>query len=205
MGQISPYRVGTAIDSLAAQSHARSENHLMPRPTLLRTVLTTGAILFATASIAGCSAVSDLLDSGGAQRDEETNEVTEEGTDSVFEISVGDCLLEPDGEEVSDVTVVPCDQPHDYEFFHEFDLPEGEWPGNEAVWEQANAGCEAEFENFAGIAFQDSATLWYNNFTPTEGTWGDGDRLVQCLIYEASDEQGQEIVQVTGTLAGAAR
>lgn len=177
----------------------------MLRKTLTRAALTTGAAVFAAAALAGCSAVSDILDTGGAERDAETNEVTAQGTDSVFDISVGDCILEPEGDQISDVTVVPCSEPHDYELYHEFELPEGDHPGDEAVWEQANAGCEAEFENFAGIAYRDSATLWFNNFTPTAQTWADGDRLIQCLIYEASDENGEQIVQVTGSLEGAAR
>jgi len=177
----------------------------MLRKTFTRAALATGAALFATATLVGCTAVGDLLEGDGAQRDEETNEVTEEGTDSVFDISLGDCLLEPDGEQISDVTVVPCSEAHDYELYYEFDLAEGEFPGDEAVSEQAAAECEAQFQTFAGIAFQDSASLWYNFFSPTQGSWSDGDRLIQCLIYEASDDQGQEIIQVTGSLEGAAR
>jgi len=177
----------------------------MLRKTFTRAALATGAAIFATASLVGCSGVGDILEGDGAQRDEETNEVTEEGTDSVFDIALGDCILEPDGEQISDVTVVPCSDPHDYELYYEFELPDGEYPGDQAVSDQAAAECEAQFEPFAGIAFNDSATLWYNFFSPTTNSWSDGDRLIQCLIYEASDDQGQEIVQVTGTLEGAAR
>jgi len=179
----------------------------MHRPSFTRTALTAGAFVLVAASLTGCSAISSLLEGDSATRDEETQEVTESGTESVFDIQVGDCLNEPDGEEILDVEVVPCADPHDYELYHEFDVDLGdEWPGEEAVWNAADEGCHGAFSDFAGIAFEESASLWFTNFTPTVETWEQqDDRLVQCLIYEASDDQGQEIVQVEGSLAGAAR
>ncbi|WP_261163886.1 septum formation family protein [Microbacterium sp. Marseille-Q6965] len=177
----------------------------MSRPRTTRLALAAGAAALVAASLTGCSGLVTPV-GGGATRDEESQEVTEAGTESVFEITVGDCLLEPDGEEVFDVEAVPCAEAHDYEVYHEFEVDLGdEWPGEEAIGTAADEGCYAEFENFAGISFEESASLWYTAFTPLEASWADGDRLVQCIIYEASDDSGMEIAQVEGSLAGAAR
>jgi hypothetical protein len=176
----------------------------MSRASLTRLVLTAGTAALVAFSLAGCAGLS--IPVGGATRDDETQEVTEGGTESVFEISVGDCLLEPDGQEVFDVEAVPCAEPHEYEVYHEFEVDLGdEWPGTEAIGTAADEGCHPEFEAFTGIAFEESATLWYTAFTPLEASWAQGDRVVQWIVYEASDDAGMTIVPVEGSLKGAAR
>lgn len=158
------------------------------------------------ATLTGCGTIDSLF--GGAQRDEGTNEVTEGGTESVFDIAEGDCLTEPDstGEEVYDVEVVPCSEPHDYELYHEFSLDAGETlPGSDAIDEEAQTTCAKEFEKFVGVAFSESKSLWYSYYSPTEASWDQGDDLIQCLVYEASDDAGEKLVQVEGTLEGSKR
>jgi len=168
--------------------------------------LAAGTILAATA-LAGCGQISSLV--GGAQRDADTHEVTEEGTDSVFDIRVGDCLQEPDAssDEVTDVTVVPCDGAHDYELYDEFDLTtdDDQWPGMEQLSADADGGCYDAFETFVGVPFDESESLWYTYYHPTEQSWAEGDRAIQCLIYEASDSRGMNLTPVEGSLEGAAR
>ncbi|WP_156759730.1 septum formation family protein [Microbacterium karelineae] len=164
-----------------------------------------GALLLA-ASLAGCGSISSLL--GGAERDAETDEVTESGTESVFDIKVGDCLLEPDatGDEIYDIEIVPCADPHDYEFYYEYSLDLGEeWPGDAAIEEDAGPRCDAEFEKFVGVPFQESEALWYSYYSPSAESWADGDDVIQCIVFEASDPNGMEVVQVEGSLEGAAR
>ncbi|WP_051172130.1 septum formation family protein [Microbacterium indicum] len=172
------------------------------------TAVVAGALLIG-GSLAGCASIQSLI--GGAERDEDSGEVTESGTESVFDIQVGDCLQEPDaagadGTEVSDIEVVPCSDEHDYEYYYEYDLDLGDdFPGQTAIQEDADPKCQAAFADFAGIDFNESASLWYTYYSPTEQTWSTGDRQIQCLIYEASDDMGQTVVPVTGSLAGAAR
>lgn len=182
--------------------------HRASRTTRLVSVV-AGTILAAT-TLAGCGQINSLL--GGSQRDADTQEVTEEGTDSVFDIQVGDCLLEPEGAgstgtEVYDINVVPCADTHDYEFYHEFDLSSDDdaWPGDDAIAEQADPGCYDSFETFVGVPFDESATLWYTYYSPTSQSWDEGDRAIQCMVYEASDDQGVAVAQVEGSLEGAAR
>ncbi|MGN7965467.1 DUF2510 domain-containing protein [Microbacterium sp. 22179] len=114
------------------------------------------------------------------------------------DLEVGDCLPEGlDGEEFFEVTIVPCDGPHVDEIYYEFDLPDGEFPGEEALADAAIRECEPEFEDFADIAYEESE-LDYWWLTPTETSWAGGDRTMQCLIYSYDGT-------VTGTLEGAAR
>ncbi|WP_110588986.1 septum formation family protein [Microbacterium suaedae] len=178
---------------------------MFSRPRALRIAAAGGALLLAS-SLAGCINVSSLL--GGAERDSETGEVQEGGTESVFDVQVGDCFLEPDtsGDEIFDIEVVPCAEPHDYEMYYEYTLDLGEeWPGDAAISDDALQRCDAEFEAFVGVPFQNSATLWFSYYSPGEESWAAGDDVIQCVIYEASDENGQQVVQVEGSLEGAAR
>lgn len=114
------------------------------------------------------------------------------------DLEVGDCLPEGmGGDEVFEVTIVPCEGPHVDEVYFEFNLPDGEFPGEDGLTEAAIRECEPEFEDFADIAYEESE-LDYWWLTPTETSWAGGDRTMQCLIYSYDGT-------VTGTLEGAAR
>jgi hypothetical protein len=98
---------------------------------------------------------------------------------------------------VSEVPVVPCDQPHDEEVFFDFLLTGDEYPGEEAIQTEADNTCLVEFERFVGLAY-DSSTLDYYAYRPSEESWTQlSDRAVSCVIFDPAG-------QVTGTLAGAA-
>ena len=155
--------------------------------------------------LSGCSAIQSLLPDSET-RDEETGEITEGGTTDVFTLSVGDCLNDEslasvegdESTEVTEVPTVPCDEPHDFEVYQNFTVPEAaEYPGEEAVTASADAQCLPEFETFVGVAYEDSV-LTASYYYPTEASWADGDRTINCLII---DEAGK----TTGSLAGAAR
>jgi hypothetical protein len=165
--------------------------------TLARPAALVAAALLA-ASLTGCSAIGQLL-SGPAQpeRDETTQEITASSDADVFALRVGDCLDMVEGAEVETVPVVPCGEPHSDEVYHDFQLAEGEFPGDEAVNAAAEEGCLAAFEPFVGLAYEDS-TLYMAWYSPTEESWnGFDDRVVSCVI---SDPAGE----ITGTLADAA-
>jgi len=115
----------------------------------------------------------------------------------VFLLTVGDCFNDPNVDEIFDVPIVDCSEPHDYEVFGEFDLEGDAFPGEDALFAQADEGCLAAFQPYIGVPFEQS-TLSFSYYVPTEQSWISGDRLVSCLVY---DEAGQ----TTGSLAGAAR
>ncbi|MGO2111175.1 MAG: septum formation family protein [Pseudoclavibacter sp.] len=162
---------------------------------IARAGLIGASALALTLALSGCSLLGDVLGGGGADRDDE-GQVTETGTDDVFAMEVGDCLNEPDGTEISEVELVPCSEPHDYEVFAEQELPEGEFD-SAAIDQAIEDYCPVEFETFVGVSY-DESELYYTAFTPTATSWDSGDRLIQCIIY---DDAGQ----TTGSLAGAGR
>ena len=120
---------------------------------------------------------------------------------NVFELGVGDCFDDPDAAEeaVSDVAVVDCDEPHDNEVYEVFALADGDFPGDEAVREQADQGCVAAFDAFVGTPYLDSE-LDYAWLVPTQESWDQGDdRTVVCVVYDLSLEP------LTGTARGIGR
>lgn len=130
-------------------------------------------------------------------RRDESGEINETDEVDPNALKAGDCFDDPDDEnatEVTSLTAVPCDEPHDNEVFHVFDLPDGEFPGSDEVKEQGLQGCEPELEDYVG-ATGEEAGLLIVPVTPTEGTWNDADdRKVICALYKA------DASKVTGSL-----
>ena len=166
--------------------------------TLARPAAIIAAALVAV-SLSGCSIIGDVLAGPAPQpeRDETTQEITESSEADVFALRVGDCLDMVEGEQVETVPVVPCGDPHSDEVYHDFEMADGEFPGDEAVNTAAEEGCLAAFEPFIGLPYEES-TLYVAWYSPTEQSWnGFDDRVVSCVV---SDPAGS----VTGTLADAA-
>lgn len=147
----------------------------------------------AALALAGCSLLSDgvpVRDDGGS--------VSEAGRADVNNIEVGDCLDATTNDTVYQVPVVPCAEEHDEEVFGEFHLPPGDYPGDDVIEAQGWEECDAKFQEFIGVAYDDSEIDYYT-LTPTQDSWEDfSDRSVMCI---ASDPAGKTV----GTLAGAGR
>jgi Septum formation len=117
------------------------------------------------------------------------------GEADVFTLGVGQCWTDDtNAEELSSVTVIPCDQPHEYEVYDAFDLADGDYPGQDSVNQSAQTDCTTRFETFVGIPYSESQ-YYLSYLTPTEESWANGDREVLCSIY---DQNGP----TTGSLAG---
>jgi predicted small secreted protein len=120
----------------------------------------------------------------------EDDQVVEAGDVGAFEVRVGDCFddgqLSAEASEVQEVDAIPCDQPHDNEVYAIFELPDGDYPGEEAVVEQSGEGCDERFAEFTGTAYQDSQ-LEITQLFPTEDSWNTlDDREVVCAVYDPS-------------------
>ena len=161
-------------------------------------LLAVGAALVVALPLTGCSAIRDLLPVPAPQpeRDETTQEIVEEGQADVFALRVGDCMNTVEEDLVTEVPVVPCSEPHDDEVYFDFQLDDGEYPGDDAVLEQADASCLEQFEPFVGLAYETS-TLDFYAYRPSEESWAQGDRVVSCVVWDPAG-------RVTGSLAGAA-
>jgi len=145
-------------------------------------------------SLSGCA---DAFTITGAASSSEPTSSGSPAT-SVFALQVGDCVDDVGQEQVQDLPTVDRAAPHDYEVFDEYQIPDGDYPGDDVVTEVALGYCSGALETFIGVAYEASA-LDINYLTPTEKSWTNGDdRQISCLVFDPAGK-------VSGTLQGAAR
>lgn len=145
----------------------------------LRTTSAISLVAVAGLALAGCS----LLGS----------------EDSVFNLEVGDCLNVSNlSEEITEVPTVDCAEEHEAEIYTTAQLPDGDFPTDEALDGEIMDVCLGEFDAFVGMPYEESQ-LDFNVIYPSTESWADGDRELICYLYELDGSM------VTGTLEGAAR
>ena len=106
---------------------------------------------------------------------------------NAFELETGQCLNEPDSEEVINVEIVDCAEPHDLEVYRTADLPEQTF--DPVVIDSASFEiCLDGFDGFVGTPYVDSELDIYY-LVPSEESWADGDREVVCAVYDLSGDQ----------------
>ena len=121
------------------------------------------------------------------------------GGSDVFDLSVGDCIESTALDAAVDtVPVIECSEPHESEIYAAFQLDDGAFPGTESITAEAEGLCLEAFEDFVGLAYEDSELL-ATTLTPTEDRWDRlKDREVLCIVIDGDDD-------VTGTLRNANR
>jgi Septum formation len=120
---------------------------------------------------------------------------TEPGSPVTGGIRAGDCLnTQNTGNEI---LRLPCSQPHDEEVFAHRDLADLDWPGEAALFDQAERICSAAATSFIGIP-ADRTGLMISWFEPGEPEWREGDHTIDCTV---ADPNGK----TTGTLRGSRR
>jgi hypothetical protein len=156
--------------------------------------------LAGTIALAGCSetAADDSAAPAAGSTTADEQQVSTETVDA-FDIEVGDCIVYPEETSAeqstettdapSEIETVSCDQPHDSEVYTVFDLPDGDFPGDEEVVAAADERCAGDFESFVGNSY-DNSVLDIEYFFPSEESWSfDGDREVACMVYHLEGEQ----------------
>ncbi len=104
-------------------------------------------------------------------------EVTDPTQVHARRLDVGHCVetLPQDGR-VARVDVVPCEDPHVAEVVGAHPFRSDAWPGRSTVEAEATAACEMDTaQRDAGFR----AVVW----TPSEASWGQGDRRGLCLAW----------------------
>ena len=122
--------------------------------------------------------------------------VTAACSGSVLELDVGTCFDDPETfDEVDDVPVVDCSEPHDNEVISTQDLTGSDYPGTEQVENRASQICYDDFSDYVGNAYEDSIydIGW---LFPTEESWAVGDREVICFAYDL------DLQKISGTVNG---
>ena len=128
-----------------------------------------------------------------ADRDS-SGEITGAGEVSAFSLQVGDCLngIE-ESESITSLPAVPCDQPHEAEVFGMFDLPEGDYPTEDELVAQADAGCANRMAMYAPEAMSDP-TIGFFYIYPLEQAWP-ADREVVCLAISSDGTMTGSLVE----------
>ncbi|MCP3996322.1 MAG: hypothetical protein GY722_14880 [bacterium] len=131
---------------------------------------------------------------------------------TVDDIAVGDCLDTPSEDVFSTIETIDCSEPHDLEVFALVDLadfgPEfssvASYPGDDPVYEAAQALCWDAFEPYVGVPYEESV-LYLDAFTPTLEGWDErGDRIANCVLFEVN-AANDGLVQSQHSLQGANR
>lgn len=194
--------IGLAITVLVKSQDGRDHGKKRAIAALIIATLWIVAfiVMFATGVFAGLQK--------DAERDK-SGQVTDTSEVSSLKIRVGDCFDHPDlagldlesdeeATETTSVTAIPCPEPHDFEAYHAYDLPDGDYPGLSAVEMSAGTTCFKRFKSFVGIAYPKSDLEPYFLY-PTKQSWGLlDDRTITCLIGEPGEK-------TTGTLGGTRR
>ena len=108
---------------------------------------------------------------------------------NVFELEVGQCFNDPDNfEQVSDVEMIDCSDPHDNEAYHLYEMTQGDFPGDAAVQDLAQIECIGKFDAYVGSDYATSS-LDIGAFFPTNETWDQDDREVICFLYDLGFEK----------------
>lgn len=149
------------------------------------TLLATGAAV----SLSACGLVNSFLGAG-----------------NVMEIQVGDCFTEAEmetalggGDEISEIPLIDCSEPHDSEVFYVEDLPEGDFPGEASVMASMEEICSGSaFEEFIGVDYMESEIYAAGLYPNSQGWELFDDREILCYVVTEGET-------FTGTLAGANR
>ena len=114
----------------------------------------------------------------------------------VVDLEVGQCLDDPSlvsGEPAVLTTsaTADCADAHDAEVYAVLGLsigPQAPYPGNQNLRDRATEQCREPFEEFVGIAWEQSvleiSVLW-----PTRRSWRAGDRGIVCSVFHVDGDQ----------------
>lgn len=104
-----------------------------------------------------------------------------------FELEPGDCVRTaeegpgPDG--MAEATIVECDEPHQLEVFHVFELAPGQTEGEGLVEAVREACLGSAFTDYVGVP-QDRSELEVLPLPPTDEDLARGDAEVVCTLRE---------------------
>ena len=118
---------------------------------------------------------------------DESGRIVQPGAMSLYSLRVGDCILEPNTDQVADVSVVPCDAPHELEVFALVEHPDGggaRYPGESRLAQASIDLCLASFERYVKRPYYESS-LNFTAFYPNRDSWIGADaRGIMCLLFD---------------------
>lgn len=109
---------------------------------------------------------------------------------------VGECIdiQEEDGNTVSGFDSKECDEPHDGEVVHVFDLDGDSLPSNSEIMQRIEEECLPAIDEYIGGDFLTDPDLDMYFVTPSEDTWGSS-QAVHCIAVSLDGEPLTESVR----------
>ena len=104
---------------------------------------------------------------------------------------VGDCI-ESVGVVVDELPTVDCDEPHEVQVVGLYEHDGDDFPGDEAIAQEAFDECLELFENFVGAPFEETS-LSVLPITPTEESWNEADDRESICVTSRDD--GAELTE----------
>lgn len=150
------------------------------QPEKKSTGLVIALVLIALLVIGGAIIGALLLgDDADPEAGVNVNDVTEPTGIYDTDLGVGMCLESLDYNADQQLTVLPCSDPHTVEVIAETTLDDADYPGDDAVEDEADSYCTSAAGDVVGDQPIERAEL--RVLYPTQSTWDAGDRLVSCL------------------------
>ncbi len=165
-------------------------------PRLSLVALAIGAVVV----MSGCTTVSTLWQAAQLSTQPVPSATSASSPPTgLVSLAVGDCVNRTALEDEAESTdpFAACSAAHDLEVYASTTLPDGDYPSVEALTNQGSTECAKEFGTFIGLDFGIS-DLDFIYYYPTESSWANGDRGIDCLVYDPAGK-------TTGSLKGATR
>lgn len=155
-------------------------------------------------------AASDTVEATPAEEVTEATEATTAATEAetsedpagaeevtVFDLEQGDCIEDIEAifggqdqvEEVENVGIIDCEQPHTGEVYHVEMMEQEELPEMTELASIAETACLDQFEPFVGSPYLQS-DLEFAYFHPTPMSWQHGDHNITCMLVAAEPTSG---------------
>ncbi|GAA1731487.1 hypothetical protein [Aeromicrobium alkaliterrae] len=152
----------------------------------------TALVVLVAWSAASVWAYVTLAGATGVERASD-GEVIQGGEVLKEDLRIGDCLDEAFDAEVGPVeqgtiAVLPCDELHTAQVIQLGMLPEGAYPGQDAVLSQAEQFCMPHFQPWVGTPYE-SSNLLLGFYAPAQESW-DQSRAVVCVVSSEDEVVG---------------
>jgi hypothetical protein len=152
-------------------------------------VATVGVAVFLVVAGIGVLLLRDADSGGGADATPALPTPASGVVVDATTLAVGDCLILPSEDTFDEVRRLACSDPHDGEVFFVETYPADAYPSDDEFRAYAEAQCLPAFAEFTGSTYDDQGILEIGWFTPTAGSWENGDRDVACYLTPGDGSQ----------------
>jgi hypothetical protein len=119
-----------------------------------------------------------------------SGQLTRGGDISIDALQPGDCGPSVSHGVTASLKVVPCRQPHTFEVVARFELPDGDYPGDDTVVRLSERGCAQRLAQLP--ALRDRKDLALSYLHPMQRTWH-AQRSVVCMVNTTQPATGSAL------------